>query len=197
RPSGSQVGTSFMEWTAMSISPASNASSISLVNRPLPPISLNGRSCTLSPVVLMTQISMAPGAASCGWAAIRRARVSSAWARASGEPRVPMRKEAWLPSERDVAIRDCIKAGPPECNRAPYDLFAMIVLGIESSCDETAAALVTEDRRILADLVAAQLADHRPYGGVVPEVAARAHLDRLDKLVGQAMREAGIGFAEL
>ena len=70
----------------------------------------------------------------------------------------------------------------------------MIVLGIESSCDETAAALVTEDRRILADLVAAQLEDHRPYGGVVPEVAARAHLDRLDKLVGQAMRQAGIGF---
>ncbi len=65
RPSGSQVGTSFMEWTATSISPASNASSISLVNRPLPPISLNGRSCTLSPVVLMTQISMAPGAARC------------------------------------------------------------------------------------------------------------------------------------
>src|SRR5690349_16730182 len=73
----------------------------------------------------------------------------------------------------------------------------MIILGIESSCDETAAALVTEDRRILADLVAAQLEDHRPYGGVVPEVAARAHLDRLDKLVGQAMREAGIGFADI
>ncbi len=74
----------------------------------------------------------------------------------------------------------------------------MIVLGIESSCDETAAALVTDDRRtghrILADLVAAQLEDHRPYGGVVPEVAARAHLDRLDRLVGQAMRDAGIGF---
>ena len=73
----------------------------------------------------------------------------------------------------------------------------MIVLGIESSCDETAAALVTSDRRILADLVAAQLEDHRPYGGVVPEVAARAHLDRLDKLVGQAMREAGIGFGDI
>jgi len=85
----------------------------------------------------------------------------------------------------------------------------MIVLGIESSCDETAAALVTDrlagdgpgDRRlndrILADLVAAQLEDHRPYGGVVPEVAARAHLDRLDKLVGQAMRQAGIGFDQV
>ncbi len=81
----------------------------------------------------------------------------------------------------------------------------MIVLGIESSCDETAAAVVTDgpahDRRlgdrILADLVAAQLEDHRPYGGVVPEVAARAHLDRLDRLVGQAMRQAGIGFGEI
>ncbi|MBL9036557.1 MAG: tRNA (adenosine(37)-N6)-threonylcarbamoyltransferase complex transferase subunit TsaD [Rhodospirillaceae bacterium] len=85
----------------------------------------------------------------------------------------------------------------------------MIVLGIESSCDETAAAVVTDGRtpdshadrrigdRILADLVAAQLEDHRPYGGVVPEVAARAHLDRLDRLVGQAMRQAGIGFGEI
>lgn len=77
----------------------------------------------------------------------------------------------------------------------------MIVLGIESSCDETAAAIVSDapgrERTILADLVAAQLEDHRPYGGVVPEVAARAHLDRLDRLVGQAMAQAGMGYRDL
>ena len=50
----------------------------------------------------------------------------------------------------------------------------MIVLGIESSCDETAAALVTDDGTILADIVLSQLEDHRPYGGIVPEIAARA-----------------------
>lgn len=73
----------------------------------------------------------------------------------------------------------------------------MIVLGIETSCDETAAAVVRDDRTILSDVVLSQLDEHRPFGGVVPEVAARAHLDHIDTLVAQAMRQAGIGFAEL
>ncbi len=73
----------------------------------------------------------------------------------------------------------------------------MLVLGIESSCDETAASVVDSDRRIHANLILSQLDEHRPYGGVVPEVAARSHLDHLDKLIAQAMTEAGIGFADL
>lgn len=73
----------------------------------------------------------------------------------------------------------------------------MYVLGIETSCDETAAAVVAADRRILADLVLSQLEEHRPWGGVVPEVAARAHLQQLDGLVAQAMQKAGMGFPEL
>jgi len=73
----------------------------------------------------------------------------------------------------------------------------MIVLGIETSCDETAAAVVRDDRAILGDVVLSQLDDHRPYGGVVPEIAARAHLDHLDGLIARAMAEAGIGFADL
>ncbi|KZD09103.1 tRNA (adenosine(37)-N6)-threonylcarbamoyltransferase complex transferase subunit TsaD [Oceanibaculum pacificum] len=73
----------------------------------------------------------------------------------------------------------------------------MIVLGIETSCDETAAAIVTADRRILANVVLSQLDEHRPYGGVVPEIAARAHLDHIDRLVAEAMAEAGLGFADL
>ena len=72
-----------------------------------------------------------------------------------------------------------------------------IVLGIETSCDETAAAVVSGDRRILSDIVLSQLDEHRPYGGVVPEIAARAHLDHLSLLVEQAMAEAGVGFADL
>ena len=76
-----------------------------------------------------------------------------------------------------------------------------IVLGIESSCDESAAAVVQlsddGEPRILSNLVLSQLDEHRPYGGVVPEIAARAHIEHLDSLVDQAMAEAGITFAEL
>ncbi|MBU0725839.1 MAG: tRNA (adenosine(37)-N6)-threonylcarbamoyltransferase complex transferase subunit TsaD [Alphaproteobacteria bacterium] len=73
----------------------------------------------------------------------------------------------------------------------------MIILGIETSCDETAAAVVTADRRILSNVVLSQLDEHRPYGGVVPEIAARAHLDHIDRLVAEAMEQAGIGFGDL
>ena len=73
----------------------------------------------------------------------------------------------------------------------------VIVLGIETTCDETAAAVVADDRSVRANLVFSQLAEHAPYGGVVPEVAARAHLDRLDGLIEDAMAEAALGFAEL
>ena len=75
----------------------------------------------------------------------------------------------------------------------------MIILGLETSCDETAAAVVRDggDPRILANELYAQLAEHRPYGGVVPEIAARAHVERLDALIAAAMRAAGVGFAEL
>lgn len=73
----------------------------------------------------------------------------------------------------------------------------MILLGIETSCDETAAALVRDDRTILADVVLSQLDDHQPYGGVVPEIAARAHLDHIDRLVGQAFAEAGLSVSDI
>ena len=73
----------------------------------------------------------------------------------------------------------------------------MIVLGIETSCDETAAAVVADDRTILSNVVLSQLDEHRPYGGVVPEIAARAHLDYLDGIIRQAMDEAGVEFSAL
>ncbi len=66
-----------------------------------------------------------------------------------------------------------------------------IVLGIESSCDETAAALVDGERRILAQVIASQEAEHAPYGGVVPEIAARAHAERLVPLIDKVLQEAG------
>ena len=70
----------------------------------------------------------------------------------------------------------------------------MIVLGIETSCDETAAALVRDDGRVLAERLLSQADAHRPYGGVVPEIAARAHLEQLDRLIAETMAEAGLGF---
>jgi N6-L-threonylcarbamoyladenine synthase len=66
------------------------------------------------------------------------------------------------------------------------------VLGIESSCDETAAALVTSGRTILAQRIASQDDAHRPYGGVVPEIAARAHAERLTPLIEATLADAGI-----
>jgi N6-L-threonylcarbamoyladenine synthase len=72
-----------------------------------------------------------------------------------------------------------------------------LVLGIESSCDETAAAVVASDRRILAHCLAGQEAAHRPFGGVVPEIAARAHVEILPALIEQALAEAGIALDEV
>ncbi len=79
----------------------------------------------------------------------------------------------------------------------------MRVLGIETSCDETAVAVVEGAAgtqpvgRILSNTVYSQLTEHRRFGGVVPEIAARAHLERIDGLVAQALDEAGVGLADL
>lgn len=73
----------------------------------------------------------------------------------------------------------------------------MIVLGIESSCDETSAAIVSENKKILSNVILSQIADHAPYGGVVPEIAARAHLDHLDRLISEALACAQVNFSGL
>ena len=72
-----------------------------------------------------------------------------------------------------------------------------LILGIESSCDETAAALVTSDRQILARRVAGQESAHSPYGGVVPEIAARAHVEILPDLIEETLNEANIALGEV
>jgi N6-L-threonylcarbamoyladenine synthase len=79
----------------------------------------------------------------------------------------------------------------------------MRMMGIETSCDETAVAVIEAPAgaqavgRILSNTVYSQLTEHRRFGGVVPEIAARAHLERIDGLVAQALDEAGIGLADL
>ena len=74
---------------------------------------------------------------------------------------------------------------------------APVVLGIETSCDETAAALVDGRRRVLAEALDSQEERHAPFGGVVPEIAARAHVLILDRLIARVMAEAGLGFRDL
>src|SRR6266446_2803024 len=81
------------------------------------------------------------------------------------------------------------------------DGLAMLVLGIETTCDETAAAVVErhDDGRatILSNIVLSQITEHAAFGGVVPEIAARAHVEALDRIVGKAMTEAGKTFREI
>ncbi len=73
----------------------------------------------------------------------------------------------------------------------------MNVLGIESSCDETAASVVRDGREILSSVVASQVATHREYGGVVPELASREHVDNICFVVERALAEAGLSWADL
>src|SRR6476469_936957 len=97
-----------------------------------------------------------------------------------------------LPGYGRVAIAQGIKLD----NDKP-----MLVLGIETTCDETAAAVVERQGdgsgRILSNIVHSQTTEHARFGGVVPEIAARAHVDLLDGIVGQAMKDANVGFAQL
>lgn len=72
-----------------------------------------------------------------------------------------------------------------------------LILGLESSCDDTAAALVTSDRQILAHAVVGQNEAHRPFGGVVPEIAARAHVEILPDLVREVLSDAGTTISDV
>ncbi|MES3030678.1 MAG: tRNA (adenosine(37)-N6)-threonylcarbamoyltransferase complex transferase subunit TsaD [Pseudomonadota bacterium] len=77
----------------------------------------------------------------------------------------------------------------------------LTVLGLETSCDETAAAVVRLDVsgevEVLSSIVGTQIAAHAPYGGVVPEIAARAHVETIDAIVAEAMRTAGVSYSDL
>lgn len=72
-----------------------------------------------------------------------------------------------------------------------------IILGIETSCDDTAVGIVTSGKKVLANVVYNQFKEHSPYGGVVPEIAARAHVDHLDELVKKALNEAGLTLSDI
>jgi N6-L-threonylcarbamoyladenine synthase len=73
----------------------------------------------------------------------------------------------------------------------------MLILGIETSCDETAAAIVSDKKEILANVVLSQIEEHQPYGGVVPEIAARAHIDHIEDVIAKALADANVTFTDL
>ena len=73
----------------------------------------------------------------------------------------------------------------------------MLILSIETSCDETAAAVVRDGHKILSSVVSSQVAIHAEYGGVVPEIASRQHLEMISPVISQAVKEAGLGLPDI
>src|SRR5882724_9303976 len=137
-----------------------------------------------SPLVRITSMAICSGSRPCTRQSISRTKF--AWNSARGLPRVP--------SSRTIS-GDC--ATLPR----PMILSPMLVLGIETTCDETAAAVVerTGDGlgKILSNIVLSQITEHAAFGGVVPEIAARAHVEALDLIIARAMKEAGRSFESL
>src|ERR1039458_9628789 len=175
---------------------SSSASSISFVNRPLPPTSDSGRSWMTSPLVRMIVSSIA--SSSSPSAVAKRARTVRTCTSASGLPREPIRKGAVDCVIFPLDARAPCSAPFPEKGRPEGE---MIVLGIETTCDETAAAVVErfEDGRgkILSNIVLSQVSEHAAFGGVVPEIAARAHVEALDLIIARAMAQAERGYGAI
>lgn len=73
----------------------------------------------------------------------------------------------------------------------------VLILAIESSCDETAAAVVKNGREVLSNVIYTQIALHTQFGGVVPEIASRKHIEKINQVIEQALAEAGVTLAEL
>ena len=73
----------------------------------------------------------------------------------------------------------------------------LLILGVETSCDDTAAAVVEDGRRILSNVISSQAAIHAPYGGIVPELASRHHIENICPVIEQAMSDAGRSYADL
>lgn len=73
----------------------------------------------------------------------------------------------------------------------------VIILGVETSCDETSAAVVVDGREVRSNIISSQVDVHRKFGGVVPEVASRKHLEMINAVIQEALDEAGVGFGEL
>src|SRR5574344_985550 len=93
-----------------------------------------------------------------------------------------------------------------EINRSSYDRGRIkrivmekdiLILGIESSCDETAAAVIKNGRKVLSNIIASQIELHKLYGGVVPEIASRKHIEKINKVIEEALEAANVTLEEI
>ena len=73
----------------------------------------------------------------------------------------------------------------------------VVILAIESSCDETAAAVVRNGREVLSNVISSQIALHTLYGGVVPEIASRKHIEKINQVIDEALTQAHLGLTEV
>ena len=73
----------------------------------------------------------------------------------------------------------------------------ILILAIESSCDETAAAVVRNGREVLSNVIASQIALHTQFGGVVPEIASRKHMEKINQVIARALEDAGVSLLEI
>ena len=73
----------------------------------------------------------------------------------------------------------------------------IVILGIESSCDETAAAVVVNGRKVLSNVISSQIETHKLYGGVVPEIASRKHIENIDGVVKEALEKANMSLDDI
>lgn len=106
---------------------------------------------------------------------------------------------SWTRDEWFLTLAQAVITKPMTSVNSNSNATNLTVLGIETSCDETAAAVVRgpEAREILSNTIRSQIDEHTEFGGVVPEIAARAHIEILDRIVAEAMREAGCGWDDI
>ncbi len=101
----------------------------------------------------------------------------------------------------DIRFNGNFIAKPVKMIKNINDKAQTLIMGIESSCDETAVAIVGRDnsgqKQILSNIILSQIEEHKPYGGVVPEIAARSHIDHLNKLIRAALKQAEVGLQDL
>src|SRR2546430_13972575 len=105
----------------------------------------------------------------------------------------PPRRRGRRATQRKVEIKtlpNFLKLSPPQSNIAR--ILTVLVLGIETSCDETAAAIVRDGREIVSSVIASQIETHKRFGGVVPELASREQLDKIVPIVDEAFTRAEI-----
>jgi len=111
------------------------------------------------------------------------------------KPRLRKRQRGATRPELEETVH--LRRTSPQRRRGAKGFAVPLILGLESSCDDSAAALVTSDRQILAQAIVGQNEAHRPFGGVVPEIAARAHVEILPGLIRQVLAEADVNIGQV